>query len=193
MIDPQQMAMMQQQMGQDPSMMAGMMQGMGQDPMMGMQPPQPPPDPVSETVNYLLQVIGDQSLAVDVKTKAILTLSQAIEKLSTGQGEAQSIPAELQYDLEQQKLEHEMEMDRQRLQLEQMKIMQELQMKVQESQMKMQIQQEKATLDAQIAESKTLHEQSMREDEMSLKMSHESHAQELASKASKEKDSSTGK
>lgn len=175
-------------MGMDPAMMEGQMDPamMGMDPsMMGMMQ-QPEPDPLLQLqmlkeqvamalLNRIMEKLGEpQKLNIDVEAKAIYTYAQAFKTLTDEQPSG-GLDPEMQFALEQEKVQAQIELDSQRfdlerermqneMQLRQMEVESNLQLKQEESQTKLQVMQQQAQIKAD--ESELKQEQSYLDAEM---------------------------
>lgn len=199
-------ALMQQAM-QDPQMgpMLQQMMGAGQ-PMSGQ-----PPDPVSaiqdlhlqtsaallqETVRIIGEISQGKQYALDMATKAIQALTTSYKTLMDANNQKEEIPPELQYEMEQAKLQQQLDIENARLQIELERAQMEMQFKREEAQLKLQLMEQQAQLKLQESQAKLQMEaekaqmQMQQQDEQhfqTLTQQEEQHSQQLSMQEEQQK------
>lgn len=154
-ISPEQLQMMQQQMGMQQQQPPPQEQMAPQEMQ---QPPQPPQDVMSGLNAVAIEVIkntlgaeagGTGKLDLPVGADALQKVVSCIKIMAELQNGSGDIPPELQYELEQQKLAHQKDMDMQRLQLDAAKMQQEMQIKAEAAMMELDMKQQQQQMQQQ--------------------------------------------
>lgn len=174
-------------MMQDPAMMQQMFGQMGgqADPMMGQQQQVPLSEQVQQGIlEYMMKVIsGDPStgykdMQMVAVTGALQGLANTYKTLRDADNQEQAVPAELQFQMDQEKMAAELEMKQAELQIEQQKAEFDLMIKEREADLKLQMMQEEGQLKlAQMEQDSYLKQQ---QTELQMAQQDEQHAMGMA-------------
>ena len=198
-------AMMEQAM-QDPQLgpMLQQMMGGGQEMMPGQYDQMQPPDPVqmiqelhlqasAAILQEMLRIISETSqgkmYALPIATKSVADLTGAYKALMDANNQKEEIPPELAFEMEQAKLQNQLDVENARLQIELERAQMEMQFKQQEADMKLQMMQQQMEMKWQEGQAKLQLEsqkaqlQTQQKDEahfQQLSQQQEQHSQQLS-------------
>lgn len=201
---------MLQQLAQDPALMQQAMQDPQMGPMLqqmmgGGQPMSgQPPDPVAmiqelhlqasaAILQEVLRIISETSQGVKydlgLATKSVQDLTTSYKTLMDANNQQEAIPPELQFEMEQAKLQNQLDIENARLQIELERAQMEMQFKQQEADLKLQMMQAKMEADWEAGQMKLQLEaeksqlQAQQKDEQhfqQLSQQQEQHSQQLS-------------